>query len=459
MSAQNEQSVSAKREIATMLKQGFIPDSAMALSPARTPRLPRSPASSPSRKLPSPPPSFPKKIRSPSLQEMMAQESWSLANTLEADRVQRLQERVARIVAQVPIPAVDVKLTISSNDGFKVSMGVHRAVLAEKSRFFAEKLNENGAHLVKICECDDVEVYVETVVLMYCEDLGKRLVEEEVGKVLGLLKVSAAIKFEAGIMSCLEYLEAVPWSKDEEEKVVYVLEQLQLHDPIQEVLQRVLVEPSSSAEADDIFLHLLTGILQAKNEKAGREMKTLLSGLLKEGPSHSSHGVSKRDVSRDTLYSICHKCLNALLLCLSVAAGIDENRRDRGALMAEVAREADNMQWIVAILIEEKLGDEFVRLWADQRDLASLHSKIPVMYRFGISKITAQLCIAVGRRQLLVPKDARFSLLQTWLEALYEDFGWMRRACRSIDKKLIEDGLSQTILTLPMVQQQAILLN
>ncbi|KAG9453760.1 hypothetical protein H6P81_006664 [Aristolochia fimbriata] len=251
-----------------------------------------------------------------------------------------------------------------------------------EERVFAEKLNHSGAHLVEICECDDVEVYVEAVVLMYCENLRKRLVKEEVEKVLGLLQVSAAIKFEAGIVSCLEYLEAVPWSKEEEEKVVSVLEQLQLCDPIQGVLQRVLVEPSTSVGADDIFLHLLT-----------------------EGP-HNVHSVGQHDVSRGTLYSACHKCLSALHLCLSEAVGIDASGRDPWSLMAEVAREADNM-----------LG------------------------------------------QILVPKDTRFSLLQTWLEPLYEDFGWMKRACRSFDKKLIEDGLSQTILTLSMSQQQAILLN
>lgn len=138
---------------------------------------------------------------------------------------------------------------------------------------------------------------------------------------------------------------------------------------------------------------------------------------------------------------------------------MDESRRDRGLLMSEIAREADNMQWIVDILIEKKMSEEFVKLWADQTELASLHSKIPSMYRYEISRITAQLCIAIGRGQILVSKDARFSLLQTWLEPLYEDFGWMRRACKSVDKKLIEDGLSQTILTLPLPQQQTILLN
>lgn len=262
--------------------------------------------------------------------------------------------------------------------------------------------------------------------------------------------------FDAGIISCLEYLEAVPWSEDEEEKVVSHLGQLQLHDPVAEVLQRVSAEPSTSIRPDDIFLRLLTSVLQAKDDKARREMKTLISRLLRdEVPDNRD----RHDVSKETLYHLCHRCLSSLVLCLSEATCVDDTRRDRGAIMSEIAREADNMQWIVNILIDKKMGEDFVKLWADQKELAILHSKIPTMYRHEISRITAQLCIAIGRGHLLVPKDTRYSLLSTWLEALYEDFGWMRRACRSVDKKLVEDGLSQTILTLPLPQQQAILLN
>ncbi|XP_077232955.1 BTB/POZ domain-containing protein [Tasmannia lanceolata] len=452
------------REISTMLKQGFISDLSLSFSPSKMFRV--SPSSSPSQN-PSPPPSFSQQIRSsPTLFEMMSTSSEQPKPSSE-EKHRKLEIRVSKILAEAPFnnknnPTGDVKLKMSSRDGFKVSMNVHRRVLAGRSRFFAEKLRRDAGvvhHVVEICDCDDVEVYVETVVLMYCEDLMKKLVREDVTKVLELLKVSAAIMFDAGIISCLEYLEAAPWSEDEEEKVISVLNGLHLPNPVTKVLQRVSVEPSFPARADDIFLRLLTGVLQAKDDKARREMKALISSLLKEDTTHHSHNSNRLNISRDTLFHVCHKCLSSLLLCLSEAASIDETRKDRGVLMGEIAREADNMQWVVDILIDKKMGDEFVKLWADQTELASLHSKIPSMYRFEISRITAQLCVAVGKGQILVSKDARFSLLRTWLEALYEDFGWMKRACKSVDKKSVEDGLSQTILTLPLAQQQAILMN
>lgn len=272
------------------------------------------------------------------------------------------------------------------------------------------------------------------------------------------MQISSAIMFDDGIGACLECLEAVPWSEEEEGSVVSHLNQLQLNGSRTDaVLQRVIADPSTSSRADEVFLKLSLGVLQAKDDKARREMKALIFRLLRE--DHDSNSFQNSlDISRDTLYQLCHRCLSSLVLCLSGATCLDESRQDRGTLMAEIAREADNMQWIVGILIDRKMGDEFAKLWADQKELAVLHSKIPTMYRHEISKITAQLCVSIGKGQILVPKETRFALLSTWLEALYDDFGWMRMAGKSIDRKLIEEGLSQTILTLPLPQQQSILL-
>ncbi|KAG7559806.1 hypothetical protein ISN45_Aa05g013830 [Arabidopsis thaliana x Arabidopsis arenosa] len=71
-----------------------------------------------------------------------------------------------------------------------------------------------------------------------------------------------------------------------------------------------------------------------------------------------------------------------LILCLSE---VTSHMNDPGDLIGEISREASNLIWIVDILIEKKLCDEFVKLWADQKELANLYSKIPAMYRHEIS--------------------------------------------------------------------------
>ncbi|KAJ6822408.1 BTB/POZ domain-containing proteinisoform X1 [Iris pallida] len=439
-------------EISAMIKQGYISSSS-----------PPPPSSPPTSHFPSPTPPPPSPPRpTTTLFQMISQQSQpnpSSSSSADHRRI-RIQDRLLRLL---PAPGSDwgppdVDLTLASPDGFRVRVGVHSRVLAARSRFFADKLAKRGSSVVEISECDDVEVYAEVVALMYCGDLGRRLAGEEVGRVLGILKVSAAIMFDAGVSACLEYLEAVPWSEDEEEEVKSVLEQFKLREPVTEVLQRVLIEPSTSSRADAIFLQLLSGILQAKDEKARRNMKALIFGLLSVDTSHNNDNVDRLEVSRETLYHLCHKCLSSLHLCLSEAATMDDGQRSKGDLVGEIARESDNLKWLVEILINKEMSDEFVMLWADQTELANLHSKIPCMYRFKISEITAELCIAVGKGQILVAKDARFSFLRTWLEALYDDFGWMKRTSRTFDKKTLEEGLCKTILTLSMAQQQNILL-
>jgi hypothetical protein len=84
----------------------------------------------------------------------------------------------------------DFKVVLHGKDGIVVKMSVHRNILLENNSYFAEKLCENSSlSYVEIPDCDDVEIYVETVGLMYCKDVKRRLVRQSVPRVLRILKV------------------------------------------------------------------------------------------------------------------------------------------------------------------------------------------------------------------------------------------------------------------------------
>ncbi|EXB37314.1 BTB/POZ domain-containing protein [Morus notabilis] len=361
----------------------------------------------------------------------------------------------------------DIKLTLSSRDGISVSMNVHRQILVAHSRFFAVKLSDRWAkqqrwaagntgssaspHIVEIADCEDVEVYIETLRLMYCKDLKKKLMKEDVPKVLGILKVSAAIGFDAGVMSCLEYLEAAPWAEDEEEKVASLLSELRLEGVgVGEVLKRVSIEVANNGaeegnENEEVLLKLLHVVLEGKDEKARREMKGLVLKMLRENASHN-------DLRKESLYSACEGCLKLLRQHFLRAA--ESDLKDVG----QIARQADNLHWILDILIDRQIAEDFLKTWASQTELAEAHLKVPAIHRYEVSRVTARLFVGIGKGQLLASKDVRGLLLRTWLVPFYDDFGWMRRASRGLDRHLIEDGLSNTILTLPLAWQQDILL-
>ncbi|CAA7403772.1 unnamed protein product [Spirodela intermedia] len=408
-----------------------------------------------------------------------------------------LQERVAEILGSCSPgnqlgdqETGDVRLTLTSRDGLTVSMAVHRQVLVAHSRFFAAKLSDRWAkqqqpqpappqrggataaaphHVIEISDCDDVEVYVETLRLMYCQDLRRRLMREDVPKVLAILKVSSAIGFDGGILSCLEYLEAAPWAEDEEEKVAALLSQLRLENSgAGEVLKRVSLEvvPLAADErgtagtgGEEVLVRLLQVVLEGKDEKARREMKRLVSKMLRENNSgcgggaagHGGHGGG--DLSKESLYAACESSLRQLRHHFLRVAGSDL------AEAAQISRQADNLHWLLDILVDRQMAEELLQIWAAQAELAAAHPRVPAIHRYEVSRVTARLLVGVGKGQILVGKEARCQLLQTWLEPFYEDFGWMRRACKGLDRHLVEDGLANTILTLPLGLQQEILLS
>ncbi|CAN0841220.1 BTB/POZ domain-containing protein At1g63850 [Linum grandiflorum] len=360
----------------------------------------------------------------------------------------------------------DVKLTLSSKDGISLSISVHRQILVAHSRFFAVKLSDrwakqqeasSGPYVVEIADCDDIEVYIESLMLMYSKDLRRRLMKEDVSKVLGILKVSAAIGFDAGVLSCLEYLEAAPWAEDEEEKVASLLSELRLEGiGARDVLKRVSievnnngVEENGSDSNEEVILELLHVVLEGKDEKARRDMKVLVAKMLKENASSSSQ---QTDLKKESLYSACEGCLK-LLRTKFLEAG-SGNFKDAG----QIARQADNLHWLLDIMIDRQIAEEFLKTWASLTELSEAHTKVPAVHRYEVSRVTARLFVGVGKGQMLASKEARFMLLQTWLVPFYDDFGWMRRGHKGLDRHLIEEGLSNTILTLPLSWQQDILL-
>ncbi|GMH22688.1 hypothetical protein Nepgr_024531 [Nepenthes gracilis] len=420
------------------------------------------------------------KRSSPTLFEMMANEPdyhfratpqsaivLSEKSTISTqDKQYMMQQRISEILKAMSPGNLfndpnssDIRLTLSGKDGVSVSVNMHRQILVVHSRFFAGKLLErwskqrsSGATpmAVEVTDCDDLEVYIATLSLMYCKDLRRRLLKEDVSKVLGILKVSAAIGFDAGVLSCLEYLEAAPWTEDEEEKVASLLSDLQLQgigasDVLKRVSLDIVATEESSNDNEELLMKLLNVVLEGKDEKARREMKGLISKLLHEDSYQNYLG-------KDSLYLACNSCLQQLRLHFLRAAA--SNSHDVG----QIARQADNLHWILDILISRQIAEEFLMTWASQIEMSEAHSKVPPIHRFEVSRVTARLLVGIGKGQLLASEERRWSLLQTWLVPFYEDFGWMRRASKGLDRHLIEDGLSNTILTLPLARQQEILL-
>jgi hypothetical protein len=88
----------------------------------------------------------------------------------------------------------DLRVVLYGKDGVAVKMSVHKNILAENSTFFADKLSrQSPVSNIEVADCEDVEIYVETVGLMYCNDVKQRLIKQTVPRVLRILKVCATL--------------------------------------------------------------------------------------------------------------------------------------------------------------------------------------------------------------------------------------------------------------------------
>jgi hypothetical protein len=94
----------------------------------------------------------------------------------------------------------DLQLTLNNREGYSMTVNVHRHVLVTHSRFFAAKLSEHwskqqqqqrllNSNLIEITDVEDVEIYLVTLRLMYCQDVKRSLMKENVPRVLDILKV------------------------------------------------------------------------------------------------------------------------------------------------------------------------------------------------------------------------------------------------------------------------------
>ncbi|XP_037436302.1 BTB/POZ domain-containing protein At3g50780-like [Triticum dicoccoides] len=354
----------------------------------------------------------------------------------------------------------DLRVVLYGKDGVAVKMSVHKNILAENSTFFADKLSrQSPVSSIEVPDCEDVEIYVETVGLMYCNDVKQRLIKQSVPSVLRILKVAEHLGFRACVLSCLNYLEAVPWAGEEEENVVSSVRHLQTEDyGVTPILKRVCSDLTSPP--NDTFVRIIELVLKSSDDRGRREMKSLVLKLLKE--SSSSCASSSADLCVETLYSYCQNCLESLLTLFQQASDSDFSEQSlelKEPVLRQITLEADNLLWLTEILAGRNAAEEFAGLWSNQRELAGLHSKLPTKSRHLVSCVTARLFVAIGKGEMLPSKDTRQLLLDVWLQPLMDDYNWLQHGCRSFDRTVVEEGIGSTILTLPLEDQQTILLS
>ena len=261
--------------------------------------------------------------------------------------------------------------------------------------------------------------------------------------------------FKRCVLSCLKYLEAVPWTEEEEEKLRSLFTRFRFDDATSRDILARLYSQQSTDMHQNLARHLVSSITTCSDANARNELKSLVKGLLCKS---SVYEMEQPDVNKEDFYAVCQSCVNVLVSLFEEASDAIPHERmtkmEMGKpLIERISRQVDNINWLLEILLDRQIAEEFVELWAHQGNLLKMHERASPMVRYELSRVSAILFIAMGTRKLHCHLEARSGLLQAWFGPMLLDFGWLQRCRKGLDVKALEEAMGQALLTLPLKQQ------
>lgn len=261
--------------------------------------------------------------------------------------------------------------------------------------------------------------------------------------------------FRRCVSSCLKYLEAVPWTEEEEEKLRSLFTRFKFDEATSRDMLARLHSQQSTDTLQNLARQLVSSITTCSDANARNELKSLVKGLLCKS---SVYEKEQPDINKEDFYAVCQSCMSVLHNLFEEASDSFPHERmtkkEMGRpLIARISKQVDNINFLLEILLDRQMAEEFVDLWVNQGNLLKLHERASPMVRYELSRVSAILFIAMGTRKLHCCSEARSGLLQAWFGPMLLDFGWLQRCRKGLDMKALEEAMGQTLLTLPLKQQ------
>jgi hypothetical protein len=262
--------------------------------------------------------------------------------------------------------------------------------------------------------------------------------------------------FDRGVKSCLRYLEAVPWDEPEEERIKSLLSQHPSYEAdSRNLLARLQPEkPTSSAE---LVVELIDSITKGTDNNARKELRGLVNSILS---NTSIYIKGDKELNKERIHCICNSCLKCLVGLFEESSDLVHADKTiisvgKGPL-ERIYKLVEDLNWLLQILIDRQMGEEFVDLWANEDTLSNMHERLSPMVRYELSRISGTIFIAMGSGKLHCTGDKRLSIFQAWFRPMLVDFGWLKRYPKGLNVSMLEEGIGQALLTLTLKQQQVL---
>ncbi|XP_074572809.1 BTB/POZ domain-containing protein At1g63850-like [Curcuma longa] len=388
----------------------------------------------------------------------------------------------------------DVVLRLELDDSLvddldPVSLDLHlRSVALRRSRYFDALLSERWNHPsvigsgirhrlnLKVLPSagggrsrGPFDVHVAVIRLLHSLDFSAAI--GSVSDALEMLPVAMELLFDDCVRACVRFLEAVPWTEEEEEEVlnlVPLLQQEECEDLIARISPIVSEEGDGNCTSEEMLHKLIASAIRSHPNVATVNVKAFVAKLLSD--------YSSRDCVRRALDQAFLKSMEMVKdhlgkyasLDFRLSWGNDEREAMQRLNLHSSMMNAKNLHWLVERMIELRVADTAVAGWSEQASLAADLQKtfrddawkniapgLPSL----IIRSTFRLANAVASGNSLAPRQVRMNLVSCWLPVL--------NVCRDIvfpmptgQKSIIQDleeAFLRIISTLPLSDSQDLL--
>ncbi|TVU45325.1 hypothetical protein EJB05_04809, partial [Eragrostis curvula] len=293
------------------------------------------------------------------------------------------------------------------------------------------------------------------------------------GDALDLLPVALQLLFDACVEACVRFLEAVPWSEEEEARVLELAPLLPA-DEAADLLARVSTASTTGEASRSPSEAMLHGLIHSAihGHPVHAATKAFVAMLLKDYPSRDCvHKVlDEAFLSRlETVKELMGKYASPDFRC---TADSDEREAMQRLNLQSAVLNVKHLYWLIERMVDLRVADNAVKLWSDQAPLASDLQKLlndADMWRnmtpglpMLVTRCTLKLANSVISGETLVPRQVRVKLVKSWLPVLNvcretRDIVQPMHFQKSSNCKELEEAFLQIISTLPVPESQELL--
>lgn len=263
-----------------------------------------------------------------------------------------------------------------------------------------------------------VDNHLTVLKLLYASDFSD--VIDNASLALSLLPVALELLFEDCVTACVRFLEAVPWTEEEERKILRLVPFLSQEES-QELLARL--SPAKNDSSEEMLHELILSATHIRPTMA--YAKAFVAKLLRDFSSKES---ARRVLGRAFELSL-RIVKEAFDKYTSPDFRVDHNETEaiQRLNLHTAMTNGKHLLWLIERMIELKVADTAVMEWSNQdyftSDLESTfcddawRNIVPGLPSVFL-RCTCKLANAVATGNIVVSKQVRMKLVECWLPVL-----------------------------------------